>query len=222
MSLVNDALKRAREAQQQAAPRPVPQMQFRPVEPAQEGQQKPGLILPASLAVVALLALVLIWQWVSGPRAAVPQEVRALTRPVPHAKAAAQPALASATTATPIPAAQAETSPPAQLESFPIAPAESAGTAAASDANLPGPLTVAKAQESEAGDTAAITPPPQPKAPPLKLQAIVFNPKRPSALISGKTVFVGDKLGDARVVAIDQESASLVSAGKTNVLSLPE
>jgi MSHA biogenesis protein MshK len=80
----------------------------------------------------------------------------------------------------------------------------------------------AKEPETEATNSAAITAPPQPKPAPLRLQAIVFNPKRPSALISGKTLFIGDKLGDARVVAIDQESATLVGAGKTNILSLPE
>jgi hypothetical protein len=41
-------------------------------------------------------------------------------------------------------------------------------------------------------------------------------------MISGKTLFVGDKLGDLRVVAIDKESATLVGGGQTNVLSLPE
>ncbi len=79
---------------------------------------------------------------------------------------------------------------------------------------------VVREQESDATNSVAITPPPKPA--PLRLQAIVFNPQRPSALISGKTLFIGDKLGDARVVAIDQESATLVSAGKTNLLTLPE
>ena len=65
-------------------------------------------------------------------------------------------------------------------------------------------------------------PPVSPQTPPLRLQAIVFNPKRPSALISGKTVFVGDKVGNSRVVAIDQESATIAGAGKTNVLTLEE
>jgi len=35
-----------------------------------------------------------------------------------------------------------------------------------------------------------------------------------------QTVFVGDKLGDLRVVAIDQDSATLIGAGQTNILSL--
>jgi hypothetical protein len=35
-------------------------------------------------------------------------------------------------------------------------------------------------------------------------------------------LFVGEKLGDARVVAIDRESATLVSTGGTNVLTMSE
>ena len=61
-----------------------------------------------------------------------------------------------------------------------------------------------------------------PKPAPLRLQAIVYNPKRPSVLISGKTLFIGDKLGDLRVAAIDQESATLVGVDQTNVFSLPK
>jgi len=91
-----------------------------------------------------------------------------------------------------------------------IAPATSASPA------------VAKAPENEATNSVAIAPAPPPKAAPLRLQAIVFNPKRPSALISGKTLFIGDRLGDAHVVAIDRESATLVGGGRTNILSLPE
>jgi hypothetical protein len=41
-------------------------------------------------------------------------------------------------------------------------------------------------------------------------------------MISGKTLFIGDKTGEWRVVAIDQESATLVSAGQTNILTLPQ
>ena len=41
-------------------------------------------------------------------------------------------------------------------------------------------------------------------------------------MISGRTVFIGDKLGDLRVVAIDKDSATLAGAGQTNILSLPE
>jgi hypothetical protein len=41
-------------------------------------------------------------------------------------------------------------------------------------------------------------------------------------MIGGKTLFVGDRLGELRVVAITQDSATLAGAGQTNVLRLPE
>jgi hypothetical protein len=65
-------------------------------------------------------------------------------------------------------------------------------------------------------------PPAPPKPAPLRLQAIIFTPRRPSAMISGRTLFIGDKLGDLRVVAIGKDSATLAGAGQTNILSLPE
>ncbi len=74
----------------------------------------------------------------------------------------------------------------------------------------------------EVTNAPAVTPPPPPKPAPLRLQAIFFNPTRPSAIISGKTLFMGDKLGELRVVAIDEETATLVGAGHTNVLSLSD
>jgi len=54
----------------------------------------------------------------------------------------------------------------------------------------------------------------------LKLTGIVFHPTHPAAMIGGKTLFLNDKVGDWRVVAIDRESATLSNAGQTNVLSL--
>ena len=67
---------------------------------------------------------------------------------------------------------------------------------------------------------AAVEPPPKPAAP--KLQGIVFNPTRPSALINGRTLFIGDKFGELRVAAITADSATLVGGGRTNVLSLDQ
>ena len=58
-----------------------------------------------------------------------------------------------------------------------------------------------------------------PEPAPLKLQAILFDPANPSAIISGKTLFVGSHIREFHVAAISQQSATLVSAGHTNVLS---
>lgn len=59
-----------------------------------------------------------------------------------------------------------------------------------------------------------------PKSVPPQLRAIIFNPTRPSALIDGKTVFVGDKIREFRVIAITPVSATLASVTQTNVLTL--
>jgi hypothetical protein len=67
-----------------------------------------------------------------------------------------------------------------------------------------------------------VTDVPQPDPPPLRLQSIIYNPQRPSALISGRIVFLGDKFGAQRVVRITRNSAVLAGGGVTNILSLPE
>jgi len=56
----------------------------------------------------------------------------------------------------------------------------------------------------------------------LKLQGIVFNPQRPSALVNGRTVFIGDRVREMRVVAISMATLTLSGAGQTNVLSLAD
>jgi hypothetical protein len=219
MSLVNDALRRAKDAQQQAAPPPPSQMQFRPVEPGQHVRHGLGPIVPVTLAVLAVLALV-AWQWAKGNRMAEPQEARAVTRTAVQATAAPPPVSPPAAAITPPPAS--EPSPPPQIEPQPIPATSVVDTLAAIDLATSAGPAVAKEPEIEATNAVAIAPAPQPKPAPLRLQAIVFNPRRPSALISGKTLFIGDRLGDAHLVAIDRESATLVGGGRTNVLSLPE
>jgi hypothetical protein len=119
-------------------------------------------------------------------------------------------------------AAAAQPSPPAEPSLRPDALTEVANLLPVTSSTTPASPPLVQEQESNDTRSAAIAPPPAPKPPPLRLQAIVFNPKRPSVLISGRTLFVGEKLGDLRVVAIDQESATLVGAGKTNILTMPE
>ena len=218
MSLINDALKRAKEAQRRASPPPSSPMQFRPVEPAQQARHGVGLMLPAILAGAALLALFCAWQWAQRRPPAEPREVRALTRPGAPATVTPQSvALSPTETAT-----TAQPSPPAELPFQPDAIMEVANLLPATDPSPSSTPPLAREQANDASDSVVVASPPPPKPAPLRLQAIVFNPKRPSVLINGKTLFVGERVGDARVVAIDQESATLVSAGKTNILTLGE
>ena len=199
MSLINDALKRAKEAQKHA-PLPEPDLPFRPVDPAQQRARRGlGLLVPAVLAVIACLALLLVWQAVQSRQARAPIEAAARTAPPPA------PAAVDAG------------------DGVPLAPAGAAADDVATDAATDtADAMLADSQENEPADAAPVMAPAPPKPDPLRLQGVVFNPKRPSAMISGKQVFVGDKIREFRVLAIDQDSATLVGAGETNVLSLPE
>jgi len=63
-----------------------------------------------------------------------------------------------------------------------------------------------------------------PAAPPeavYKLQAIYWRPTKPSAVVNGNTVFVGDRIQNARVAAIDQNSVTFKVDGQPNPLILP-
>ena len=57
--------------------------------------------------------------------------------------------------------------------------------------------------------------------PTLKLQGVIWSPSRPSAVINGKSVFVGEKVERALVTAIEQDSVKVTLNGEERVLTLP-
>ena len=63
MSLINDALKRAKQAQQDTPLPELPGPQLRPVDPETSLRRGIGLVLPIVLATVALLILLFVWQY---------------------------------------------------------------------------------------------------------------------------------------------------------------
>lgn len=214
MSLINDALKRAKAAQQQA-PLPTPDLPFRPVEPAQQRARRGlGLAVPIMLTLVACLLLFFLWQWAQTPENEASIDVAART-------AASEP-LDPAQTETAAPVTTAPPEPAAQPASPPTPAVTAAGVAATNAPAATANAKVADAKQSAATNAAPVVEPAQPKPAPLRLQGIVYQPGHSSAMISGKTVYTGDKIRDFRVVAIDQESVTLVGAGQTNVLSLSE
>ena len=213
MSLINEALKRARQA---PAP-PARELQLRPVEPPPSGTRRTvGLALPAGLVGVALLALLLVWKFSHAGVAGKPDPQTALSEPPAAVETAPGPA-----------AAEVATTPVSSSPGQPGKPVASAATAAPQLASAntphdagtsPGPKDSGSATASTNAPAVVAPPPP----PPLKLQAVVYNPKRPSAMINGKTLFLGDRIREFRLVAIRQDSATLVAAGLTNVLTLSE
>ena len=85
MSLVNDALKRAKQAQKENPP-PNPELAFRPVEPANEGQTgSPLLFIGAFVGLVAVVVVggLLIWSLTSKQGPDLHAEARPVAEPVP-------------------------------------------------------------------------------------------------------------------------------------------
>jgi hypothetical protein len=192
-------------------------MQFRPVEPEQRPRHGLSLMLPAILGVVALLALLIIWQLTQKRGTTAPTEVNVKPAPVVQVTPATQAAPAPLAPAPEVPALAPQPKPvPEAVSSTP--PVTNTVVALATNA---APTAVA-VQESEVTNAPVVIAPPPPKPTPLRLQAIVFSPTRPSAMVSGRTLFIGDKLGEFRVKGIDKDSLTLVSAGQTNVLTLSE
>jgi len=187
MSLINDALKRAKQAQQDSPEAPQNAVQFRPVEPGQQQVKKSHTAIWIVVVIIAGLIIGFVFRQMSRENNTTPKEVKAReivpANPVPQESSAAAKV------------------PPAKTGS-----------------------TAKSASHESSVQKAAAVPVANPEEPRIvpKLQAVVFDPKRPSAIISGKSVFVGDKLGDLRVVAITRESVKLVGGGQTNVLVLGE
>ena len=189
MSLINDALKRAKTVQQ-IHPPAVADLPLRPIEPAQQQTRGPGLVLPVTLATV-LLAGISSW-WL-----------------LHHARHAA-----NARETTPAVAVS-----PAPIISTPAPPPVSAAVVPAAERGKANEPPSASAHEAATANETIATVEVAKPAPP-KLQAITFNPARPSAIVSGKTVFVGDRFREFRVLKIGVDSVTLVNETQTNALRL--
>ena len=190
MSQINDALKRAQATQQSPPPGNAPQWQ--PPAPEQAATRGIGLAVPFVFALIALLGLFFLWQ------------VRQRHAAQNHAPVEAE--LATSASAAPENAAPVAVSNPqaavtAPLEEKPIMSAPIAAPPAPQPATAP-------------------VPPAAPAPPPLRLQAVLFSGQNSSAMINGQTVMTGDNVGEYRVSAINRRSVTLISATRTNVLTL--
>ncbi len=237
MSLINDALKRAKDAQQDAPKPPNPGPPLRPVEDENLVRRSVGLVIPAALAIVALLILFLVWQYASRTKTAhqgqtLASEARARTLPgqtAPPATSPAEGAEQNLTPSKPKPADAAPATMPTQSSGAnstlaPAATSQAPEQAVAKQTNS-SPVTAVKPDASSSNapsntTAVAVTEPVKPLLP--KLQGIVFNPKRPSAVINGKTLFLGERVAGFRVTAIGKDTATIVGGGQTNVLMLEE
>ncbi|MEJ0088231.1 MAG: hypothetical protein WDM80_00510 [Limisphaerales bacterium] len=166
MSLINDALKRAKQTQHNSNPVAAPAME-RPLQPIESGLQDQGsnLIWPVAIILFLLLFAGLFIAISSVGHVTKQAAVDPMPAPAPVVQVAA---------ATPPPA----------------------------------PPVV---------DTPKITAPK-----PARIQGIVYDPVTPYAIISGKTVFVGDAVDGQRVTFISRNAITLVGNGQTNHLHVGE
>ncbi len=233
MSLINDALKRAKQAQQKGAvPLPVtaPTSALRAAEPAYRQEPGTGIVLPLALVVLMAAIGLIIWLVMSArvPSRSPTTIVRA--RPAPATAA-------SRVNAQPQPKAMpiAPAAPPTAVAVEPSAsPAtkvvDSTVALNASAANVAAAATTVETQSppGQSGTLSTLSapatvgsgPPPPPALP--KLQGVFYRPQRPAALVNGKMVLIGSTVGEHRVLAIGERTVTIARAGQTNVLEMPE
>jgi hypothetical protein len=190
MSVINDALKRAQEVQETSVPVSVSNLQLRPVEPAPPDAPVFRLTLSSMVFLTVVFTFLVLGVF----------WLRVVGQ-----KSQAQVAAPSADR----PTATAVTAPPLHPSATTSSSRRPAGTTAGLQANAAGATNA-----TGAGLEARSTPPP------LRLQAVFYNPARPSVIISGGTFFEGDRVRGLRLVRIERNSATLVGDFQTNVLKL--
>ncbi len=188
MSLINDALQRAKQSQPATPPPLGSKLQLRPVDPPTTRKGGSPFVWVALFLAVVLAAVLVIYirsrvvTFVAARNAAITN-----TNPVSSTPAAMP---------IPFPAARSPAETPTRPATA-LPPSQSAGL---------GPGTTPKPAASTGN--------------PPKLQAIVFNATRPSAIVNNKTVFAGSRVGDFRVACITVDSVTLTNETRTNVLTL--
>jgi hypothetical protein len=210
MSLINDALKRTKEAQQQNPP-PAGGPTLRPADAAPAKSGSGAQMLLFTLVAAIILGNLLLWLALKDRG----HQPTAANNATPVAVAAAAPAAPAA------PVAVAAVAPPA-APAEPVAPAPTnLAPAALATADAPTNAAVAGTTITNEPATEPAVVFVNPKPAPLRLQSIIYNPSRPSAMIGGKFLFLGDSIQGFRLIAIDQETVTLAGNGQTNVLRLP-
>jgi hypothetical protein len=235
MSLINDALKRAAHNKP-----PAPAAEGSPMVPAATPAAErfsPVWVVPVMTVVLLGASALFFWKWrqasiqptpavaSSQPQQAAPvaeappatkPQVQISTTVVTRSEFAGQAATAAAPEITPPVPAVANPAP----VSAPVSAPAAAPLAAATPAPvITAPVAVAPPASVPAAAPAVISSTPEPT--PLRLQAIIFRLKNPSALINGRTVETGDEVAGARVIEIQRKKVILDRHGKRETLDLP-
>lgn len=190
MSLINDALKRATQAQPGSKSEPAIATPMEPVDsPRQVGL--PSYFTPVLLFIISGACWFLVKGWETNRQAghsSKPINVQARENANMEASRNAEPAPA----------------PEASVESL-IPPHRDFGLHDVADASEETSGPVVSSDEAK---------------PVFKLQGIFYRPTNPSAVVNSKTVYVGDLISSGRIKAIDRQSVTIDLGSETKVLTL--
>jgi len=212
MSLINDALKRAKQAQQQNPFGGQPTVPLQPVDYA----RRPNYFLRSLVALLTVVTLAcsgwFFWKWWSsrGERRSVVVSVndsKAESAAQSNARPQSSPGKSAIQVSTNI-VVRTNVAVTSRLE----ADARSAPTSE----------SISTSQSGAAAPTLAAVPaaPVSPFAD-LKLRSIIYREDKPAAVINGDMLYVGDEIRGARVVRIERNSVTIERKGETNELRLP-
>ncbi len=198
MSLINDALKRATQAQPATTPAAELESEMKPVQPSRS-VGLPVYFTPVLLFIVSGACWFMIKGWNTN------QQLNLVAN---------EPIVAQAREHFDMPPTEGAELPIPENRQFALndspSPSESTetGTAQSSSAGLP----ENGSSQNPVAEVAQSTT--------FKLQGIFYRPANPSAVVNSKTVYIGDTIASAKVKAIDHRSVTLDFAGGTKVLTL--
>ena len=210
MSLINDALKKAGQNPPPASPAPGAPMVAVP-ETSAPSRGSGRWIMPVVVVGLVVASGFFFWKWQQGGQSANPtvpiQNVAAETPVAPAASATAP--VATPVEAAPVVAAQAPVEAP-RLD--PISQAIAAGPVQVG-------TPVAKAPAPAADP---VVPPVVTEAAPVevKLQAIFFRLKNPTAILNGRTLEIGESFQGVRLLEIQRSHVVVERAGRRETLEL--
>lgn len=268
MSLINDALKRARQTQNQRPPERLPGASLEPVLRSTNTVSPLARIVPVALVLLLLGGSWLLWRsWKtrSGAARQVAQaqvtnapSTAAATPPKPTPSTGTNETKATSTAVAPVrPKVEINTNivtrpTPAEAKPAVVVDAETAPKPGSIAAAMHTPFTATASAlagnksriEDETASTPARAPaqvsaapvapppvaaiprparvaeplPPSADFPALKLQGVFYRISKPSVLINGQTLYVGDLVGDVKVVKIERQSVTVEWKGQQKTL----
>jgi hypothetical protein len=205
MSLINDALKRARDAESKRSAA-APQPPLAPVDNPPRPNRLARWALIALVLATLILSAISFWKWAHHQ----PTPLEAEAGPRPSSEPAA---VHSALPWNPTdPIVSPDLTSPVSTDPEPI---EEAGLL-----DLPDALAAAA--------TAMETPPPEaepvaePTAEPeLRLQSIIYRLRNPAVVINGEMLHVGDSIAGGEVIEIQRHAVTVRRGESNHVMQLP-